>query len=184
MNTRQTCLPWLPTSALPAWSQQLVVLSDGVSPDQRWNECGETCISSIAAAVWGARLSPDVLRASDGGPLRSGLTDGPALERMGGYANVVLRAHDLAASDARALLSTCLADGRPAIMLGTWPTPGGVLHWLLATESHLQGVSYINPWGGVRSSIPWSVFDALYAGTIVECRAHLHVDALAWPLPW
>lgn len=184
MIAGQTCLPWVPTSALPAWSQQMVVLPDGVSADQRWNECGQTCISMIAAAVWGARISPDALRAAIRGVGGSGLTNGPDLASIGSYANVVLRSHDLGAADARAMVEAAAADGRPCVMLGTWPTPGGVLHWLLSTSTAPQGVSYINPWGGVHSSIPWSTFDSAYAGTIVECRAHLHVDASSWALPW
>ena len=184
MNTRETCLPWLATTALPAWSQQQVVLSDGVSPDQRWNECGETCVSMLAAAVWGARLSPDALRAATNGVAGSGLTNGTDIANQASYANVVMRSHDTDAAGAQALATAAVADGRPVAILGEWPTPGGVLHWLLVTATTPGGVSYINPWGGVHSSITWQVFADAYRGTVVECRAHLHVDASGWGLPW
>lgn len=184
MSNRQTCLPWLATSALPAWSQQQTVLSDGTQPDQRFNECGECCVSMLAAGVWGARLSPDALRAAVNGVAGSGLTTGTDLVGMGSYANVALHEENVDAPTAHGLIEAFTADGRPVLMLGEWPTPGGVLHWLLATEAGPQGVSYINPWGGVHSSMAWPIWDAVYFGSIVVCAAHLHVNASSWPLPW
>jgi len=138
----------------------------------------------LAAAVWGARLSPDALRAATNGVAGSGLTNGTDIANQASYANVVMRSHDTDAAGAQALATAAVADGRPVAILGEWPTPGGVLHWLLVTATTPGGVSYINPWGGVHSSITWQVFADAYRGTVVECRAHLHVDASGWGLPW
>ncbi len=181
---RETCLGWLAAAALPAWSQRAVLDTDGSPVLQRYNECGETLVACVVAAVWGVGVSPDAFRAAVQGPQGSALTDDRALVEMLAYGNVVGRAWRNSGASARTMIEAAAFDGRGCLVLGVWPTPGHALHWLLTTGSDGQNVEYLNPWGGNRSSLDWSQFYELYAGQLVEVAAHYHVDVSRRPLPW
>lgn len=184
MMHRESVLPWLTTAALPSWNQQLVALSDGSLAAGRYNECGETCVAGIVAAVWGVPVSPDQIRAGDGGPGRGPLTTGDDLARMLHSCNVEASATTPAALAAWNTIAVATHDGRPVIMLGAWPTPGGALHWLTATSVEGAQVNYNNPWNGARSWISRSTFLHDYAGQIATVHAHLHYDASKMLQPW
>src|SRR6185312_1801556 len=164
---RETVLPWLTTAALPAWNQQLVALSDGSLAAGRYNECGETCVAAIVAAVWGVPVSPDQIRAGDGGPGRGPLTTADDLVRMLATCNVAASSRQVSAASAWPTIEGSTQDGRPVIILGEWPTPGGALHWLNATSTgDPNRVYYNNPWNGARSWLEEQDFTRLYAGWI------------------
>lgn len=181
---RESVLPWLTTAALPAWNQQLIALSDGSLAAGRYNECGETCVAAIVAAVWGVPVSPDQIRAGDGGPGRGPLTTAADLVFMLRSCNVQAYAYNSPAAVAWGNIKAATTDGQPVIMLGTWPTPGGALHWLVATSISDGKVFYNNPWNGSRSWLLQADFERLYAGQIVVVNAHLHVNAAGMAQPW
>lgn len=182
---RETVLPWLTTAAIPAWNQQIIERSDGSLAPGRYNECGETAVASIVAAVWGVPVNPDAVRTLAGGPARGPLTTGDDLTAMLHACNVAAQSLILPdAAQAWPQVVTATMDGRPVIMLGRWPTPGGALHWLVATSINGLRVYYNNPWNGARSWLLQSDFNALYSGQIVIVRAHLHHDAAGMAQPW
>ena len=181
---RETCLRWLTAAALPAWSQRAIVDANGAPILQRYNECGETLVASIVAAVWGVGVSPDAYRAAVKGAAGSALTSAPDLVAMLAYGNVLGVARNNGASDVRRVVETATADNRGVLLLGEWPTPGGALHWLLATASAAGRLEYLNPWGGRRSWLAWNQALLLYRGQLVEVLAHYHVDCSRRALPW
>lgn len=181
---RETILPWLTTAALPAWNQQIIERSDGSLAPGRYNECGETAVSSIVAAVWGVPVNPDAVRTLAGGPARGPLTTNDDLAAMLRSCNVASRSAQYPADQAWTQIETATADDRPVVMLGYWPTPGGALHWLVATSVGAGKVSYNNPWNGARSWIPQADFLRLYAGQLVIVSSHLHHNAAGMVQPW
>jgi hypothetical protein len=182
-NTLGGGVPWLPLSALPAWSQRQAILPDGALDPQAYNDCGETCCSMIIAGVHGCPVNPGSIRASLGGPSRSGLTTCLDLIQALANYNVASSCESERASLAWQSMKTLLAMDRPAIMLGTWPTPGGALHWMVATAIVGAEIHYINPWGGVRSTLSQQAFNLLYAGSVVAVAGHIHYDMSSHPMP-
>lgn len=175
--------PWLTLDALPAWSQRQAILPDGNLDPQAYNDCGETCVSMIVASVHGCPINPGSVRASIGGPSRGGLTS--CLDLIQACAYYHLAAHcqsDLARLSWQNIMAV-LASQRPVIMLGTWETPGGALHWLIATHIENDAIHYINPWGGVRSYMTHVQFNQLYANSCVVIDGHLHYDMSQHPMP-
>jgi len=170
-----TTRPWLTLAALPAWIQQGVPLPDGQMDPQQYNDCGETCLAMIIAACTGVSLSPGSVRSSIAGTGRSGLTTGDDLVQMSEYYNLAAHVETPDAAGAWAVITAVTAAHRPVVMLGTWPTPGP-LHWMLATGISGGRISYINPWGGIRSWIDQPTFTAAYAGQLVVGDTHLLFD--------
>src|SRR5260370_16204476 len=84
---RETCLGWLTAAALPAWSQRAILDDNGTPVLQRYNECGETLVASIVAAVWGVGVSPDAYRGAVKGDAGSALTSAPDLVAVPAYGN-------------------------------------------------------------------------------------------------
>jgi hypothetical protein len=174
-GTGATTRPWLTLAALPAWTQQGVALPDGNMDPQQYNDCGEANIAMVVAAAAGVSLSPGSVRSSIAGTGRSGLTTGDDLVQMFEYYNCAAHVETPDAAGAWSVITAVTAAHRPVIMLGTWPTPGP-LHWLLATGVAGGRVSYINPWGGVRSWIDQPTFASCYAGSLVVGDTHLLFD--------
>ena len=146
---RYSVLAWLGTQALPAWSQQQTELSDGESATQRYNSCGETCVAMVVAGVWGVPVSPDAIRGEIAGVDGNALTTGGDLVRGLRANNIAAADNGDAAADAWSRIAQAGDDGRPCMILGVWPTPGGALHWLLTTGVAGDNVNYINPCAGV-----------------------------------
>ncbi|HEV2461072.1 MAG TPA: hypothetical protein VGS80_22195 [Ktedonobacterales bacterium] len=161
-----------------------MVNPDGSAALQRYNECGETLVASVVAAVWGVSASPDAFRAAVHGPAGSALTTAGDLVAMLAYANVLGTAHSGSVGELRLVVEAVTRDDRGVLLLGTWPTPGNALHWLLATGSDAGRLEYLNPWGGVRSWLLWPDVAPLFAGSWVQVAAHYHVDCSRRPLPW
>jgi hypothetical protein len=171
----QTGKAFLPLSALPAWGQLSGLLPDGQPDPQQFNDCGETCVSMVVASVHGCPVNPGSVRAAVGGPLRSGLTTGDDLVKMLAYYNVSAHLEVPGKAGVQGTLTGIAGAQRPAIVLGTWPTPGGALHWMVSTGV-VERWSYINPWGGVHSFLEWDSMVALYAGQVVVVDSRLVYD--------
>jgi hypothetical protein len=174
-GTGATTLAWLTLAALPSWSQQGTALPDGNMDPQQYNDCGEADIAMVVAAATGVSISPGSVRSSIAGIGRSGLTTGDDLVQMFEYYNCAAHLETPDAGGAWLLITAVTAAHRPVIMLGTWPTPGP-LHWLLATGVAAGRISYINPWGGVRSWIDQATFTSCYKGSLVVGDTHLLYD--------
>src|SRR5712692_1871161 len=121
------------TSALPVWRQSLIMLPNGVEDAQWFNDCGETCLAMALAAIRGTPVSPASIRANLGGPGRSGITSGNDLVAMARYYHLPAHVENAPPAALQAWLTTNAKLQRPSIVLGTWPTPGNVLHWMLTT---------------------------------------------------
>lgn|SRR5581483_965944 len=182
-RTRVTVLPWLKTDALPQWSQNTQVDPEGGNPSQHWNECGETCCAMVIAGVWGVPVEPGALVESIGGPGNQGLTTGDDLVAILKLNHVAAESLAIGPDLGLAAMKGALADDRPVIILGTWPTPGGVLHWLLATSVDAKTVRYINPWTGQESWIPLDGFLHWFANSLVIVHSHLHFNMRGVPTP-
>lgn len=174
--------PWLDLTALPAWSQQTAYLPDGTLDPAAYNDCGETCVSMIVASVHGVAVGPGSVRANNGGVGRGGLTTADDLVRMLGYYNVAAHVSSPAREDLPKILGALALIGQPAIVLGTWPTPGGALHWMISVSNGPKW-GYVNPWGGVRSWWDWAHTQNSYAGAVVVVDGHLHYDMAAHSEP-
>jgi hypothetical protein len=161
----------------------MITLPDGQKDPEWFNDCGETCVAMVVSAVHGTPISPASVRANIGGPQRPGLTDGVALRDALAFYNVAAHVETVGASAFPSLISHCCANAWPTIVLGTWPTPGKVLHWMLTTSAAGKW-SYINPWSGQRSFLAWCAAVGMYAGIVVVADAHLHYDMSDEVLPY
>lgn len=171
-------VPWLDLSALPAWSQKTAYLPDGTLDPQAYNDCGETAVSMIVASVHGVAVGPGSVRANNGGVQRGGLTTADDLVRMLGYYNVAAHVASPQKEDLPKVLGALALACQPAIVLGTWPTPGAAAHWMISVSNGPKW-GYINPWGGVRSWWDWASTETNYLGSVVIVDGHLHYDMSA-----
>jgi hypothetical protein len=171
------------SAALPVWKQSLTILPDGVDDPQWFNDCGETCLAMALAAVRGTPMSPGSIRANLGGPARSGLTNGTDLVNAAHYYHLKAHLEQFPASKLSGWITAWSILRKPTIVLGTWPTPGGVLHWLLTTGGSDKWY-YINPWSGARSFLSWSDMEGLYAGEIVAIDEPVAYDMSKVAMPY
>lgn len=162
-------------AALPAWKQSQTTLPDGSLDPQWFNDCGETCLGMAIAALRGTPIGAGSIRANLGGIQRSGLTNGSDLVRAAAYYNVLATVEPVAPGDLELWLTNWSNAHQPSIVLGTWPTPGGVLHWML-TQSGGDRWYYVNPWSGGRSWLDWADVLPLYAGELVAIREPVAYD--------
>jgi len=176
-------MPTLDLSALPAWSQLLARLPDGSYDPQAADDCGETCVAAIVTAVHGTPVGPGSVRANLGGSGRSGLTTGEDLRAALAYYSTLAAVESPAATDLEGYLTSCSNRGFPTIVLGDWPVPGASLHWM-ATLGTSGSWQFMNPWGGVRSSMPWPDAMRLYRGSIVLVEAHVNYDKRSLAVPY
>jgi hypothetical protein len=151
----------------PLWSQLADPLPTGALPAQGYEECGEECCAMVIYAQHGCALEADALRFALGGAARTGLTTGEDLVRILRGQNVAAALQQVAGAEVAARLRAITAEGRAAICLGAWITPG-VLHWVLVTRADAAGCGYNDPWGGLRKTAPWRDFTGRYAGELVE----------------
>lgn len=172
----------LSLGALPAWSQLRMYLPDGLLDPQSANDCGETCVSAVVAVVHGVEIGAGSIRVAIHGMGGSGLTTGADLIRGLAHYNVRAIANNVPTAMLRVELQRIAASGRPALLLGTWPTPGNALHWLLVTGAEAR-LDYINPWSGIHSWLNWSDVQRFYAGQMVEVQAWPHYSYNGAPEP-
>lgn len=173
----QDCFPWKGLETLAVQKQTHQELPPGAETTTWWNDCGETCCSMIIRAARGVYCPPDVLRMQSLGVASNGLT--------GVYNVQDILSHNYVRSEIRYWDSTeyahklaaATADGRPVMALGRWPTPGGVLHWLLVTSVGGGQVRYINPWGGVRSWIDLADWHLYSSDQYIEVTDHMLFDS-------
>lgn len=178
-----TILPWFPAAYIPAWSQQDSIIPDGTEDVQRFNNCGETCVSMIVAGVWGTPIEPASIRQYLNGPGGSGLTDAWALVKALRYFSIKAHVETPAAADAFKTVVAAVGLQRCVIMLGKWPTPGLALHWMVAVADGADVIQYVNPWTGARSYLGKDDWLEYYGGQLVVLDSHVHVDCRTWPNP-
>lgn len=171
-----------PLTALPRWQQTGITLPDGSHDPQMYNDCGETCVACIIAAGHGVPVSPGSVRANFGGVTRSGLTTGTDLVGMLAYYNYAAESQQVAARDIIARLGQWTKEGHPTIVLGTFPRPGGVLHWMTTIAADGQWFA-MNPWTGLVEGLSWDVLIKVMEGTVVVCTGTLHYDMQYHALP-
>ena len=164
---------WLPTSVLHPQGQLAQVLPQGAERSTWYNDCGETCCAMVIRSARGVQVAPDSLREVALGDASNGLTTADSC--VGILALSSIRATRVVPSGNGwlDLLDTATKDGRPVLALGTWPTPGGVLHWLLVTSTDADRVYYINPWGGVSSWLSKGDWASFHSNDYVEITSHL-----------
>lgn len=63
-----------------------------------------------------------------------------------------------------------LTRGMPALLLGYWDDQI-VLHWIVAVQSKLSGLTFNDPWHGVRRTMDWRWIGSNYAGWVVGIGA-------------
>jgi hypothetical protein len=173
----------LPLSSLPCWSQLRMVMPDGNPDPFQTSDCGETCVSMVVACVHGVAVSSGSIRATIHGVGGTGLTTGADLVRAFAAYHVQAATVDVQAPSLQSAVASVLAVGRPCIILGIWPTPGGALHWLLVTGAG-KVMSYNNPWSGGRSWLGWDDVRRFYAGQLVDVQAFMHYDYASSPEPF
>jgi hypothetical protein len=173
---------YLPLTSLPRWKQTSAILPDGVLDPGAYNDCGETCIAGVVAAVHGVPVSPGSVRANSGGVSRSGLTSAHDLVSMLGYYNCASSAVPVPAEELRSRLSQWTAQGFPTVVLGTWPRPGRALHWM-STVGCSESWQAINPWTGSMEILDWDTVIRTYAGYVVLIGGHLHYDMAYREIP-
>jgi hypothetical protein len=170
---RQDCRNWLPASIVPAYGQLTQSLPSGAETATWYNDCGETCCSMIVRAARGVYVAPDSLRVYLRGQGGNPLTDANALVQILNICKVGAHIEGWSGGEAINGMRAATADGRPVCALGKWPTPGGVLHWLLVYAVDSEKVYYNNPWGGVRSWIVTGEWEGYAADSYAVVDSHL-----------
>jgi hypothetical protein len=165
-----------PARAFPLWDQLADPLSTGVLAEQRYNECGEECCAEVIYQQHGVEVNADALRAQIHGAGGTGLTTGMDLVKILTRNNVPAVRHPWSLAEARVHLQASSAAGRAVIVLGRWISPT-ILHWVLVTAADGAGVSYNDPWGGLRIVIDWATFTERYAGELVTVTRAADVAA-------
>lgn len=173
---------YFPLAALPRWKQTGGLLPDGNLDPQQWNDCGETCVAGIVAAVHGVDVSPGDVRESLGGPQRSGLTT--AVDLVTALQHFEVAASVLATTwqNAWLRLRAQWVVAMPVIMLGNWLSSSS-LHWVTMVGMEQGGVRVIDPYTGTERVMLQAEFTGKYAGFMVLVNAHLHYDKSATPTP-
>ncbi len=174
MPTRVDVYPWRTWPVLTPQCQLIQSLPSGAETSTWYNDCGETCCSIVIRACRGVMVPPDVLRNTLLGSASSGLTSAADLVAILASAHVQSHSDSVPQDKVRQELTDSTQDGRPVIALGRWPTPGGVLHWLLVLYVDSQDVvHYINPWGGVRSYLSVADWLTYSTGEYVFVDSHM-----------
>jgi len=148
-------------------------LPSGAETATWYNDCGETCCSMIVRAARGVYVAPDSLRVYLRGQGGNPLTDANALVQILNICKVGAHIEGWSGGEAINGMRAATADGRPVCALGKWPTPGGVLHWLLVYAVDSEKVYYNNPWGGVRSWIVTGEWEGYAADSYAVVDSHL-----------
>lgn len=170
---RADVLPWLPTSVLPVYGQLTQTLPTGAETETWYNDCGEVCVSMVVRAARGVYVPGDVLRVLLRGQGGSALTNEGDLVTMLSLCTVSAHAATWGPGTAIQAMRDATEDGRPVIALGRWPTPGGVLHWLVVTSVNTTKIYYINPWSREHSYLGIADWQQYSANSYVEVDSHL-----------
>jgi hypothetical protein len=161
--------------ALPALNQLSAILPDGTLDPGAYDDCGETCVAAIVAAVHGTPISPASVRANLGGIRSSGLTTGDDLVTALAFYNVKAAVKTVSPAELQTALTEWNNLGFATIVLGEWPSPGNCLHWMLTTG--VQGDwQFMNPWGGERQFLAWDAVPGLFRGQYVLVESGLHYN--------
>lgn len=153
--------------SVPTWNQH-----DDPNPvggqDPYWYEdCGEQCISMVAAACRGISVPQGVIRVQMHGAGGRGLSSPDDIEAQLRRMHFDAAHHTLSAPDALAYIGQAVASGRSTIVLGHWVAPT-LLHWVVVVEATPDGVTFNDPWTGKQRGLSNVHWDALYAGSLVD----------------
>jgi hypothetical protein len=171
-----------PLNWLPTWRQTGGVLPDGAVDPGQYNDCGETCVAMVIAAVKGVLLEPGYVRQQLGGPNRSGLTNAHDL------ATALLMSHIPAtelsnnAAEGWRQLMAHWALACPVIVLGNWLSPRS-LHWYLLSGYGAGVMKFRDPWTGTEVGLTQAQFAKLYNGSMVTVAEHCHYVETGTPTP-
>lgn len=155
-----------PLTWLPLWRQTAGVLPDGSPDPQAANDCGETCVAMVLAALTGVLMEPGMIRQQLGGVGRSGLTTGNDLVQALAINHVTAVAQDYVPEGAWEACDTAWEHGYPVIALGHWMSPD-YLHWMLLDNKVAQWLVFIDPWTGKEKQIDRPTFLAEFAATLI-----------------
>lgn len=170
---RQDILPWLPATALPVYGQLTQTLPESGPTTNWYNDCGETCCSMVVRAARGVYCAADELRVLLRGQGGNPLTNADDLVSILHICHIHAHTATWGSDAAISAMRQATQDGRPCLALGTWPTPGGVLHWLLVYAVDGEKVYYINPWGAVKSWLMLADWATYTANSYVIVDSHL-----------
>jgi Papain-like cysteine protease AvrRpt2 len=168
-------VPYNPLLWLPVWKQLGGVLPDGRPDPEQYNDCGETCVTMVLAAVRGVSLEPGYIRQQLGGTGRSGLTTADDLVQALAINDVESRSNALCCRAAWAALVQAWGNALPVIALGHWLSPTG-LHWMLLCGFNGAGFQFIDPWSGSIVTVDWARWSLQSAASQVYVQQHLHFD--------
>jgi hypothetical protein len=147
-------------------SQLTYPLPDGRPDPQNFNDCGESCVSSVLATSSGVMIDPGALRQALGGTDRSGITTAGNLQyllsRLGVDASV-------ASGVDRPELESKVGTGHWVIALGYFQGPNE-LHWCVVYDYGRWRVWFMDPWVGRVRALAWHTYGSLREGSAVVCR--------------
>ena len=162
-----------PLTWLPLWKQSAGLLPDGSPDPQQYNDCGETCVAMVIAALTGVLMEPGAIRQQLGGSERSGLTTGTDLVTAFALNGVSASTAEHGASVGWDVCVAAYGQAEPAIILGNWLSPD-CLHWMLLDDKHPGYLTMIDPWTGTETPVTHARWAAQFAGSIVlvggRCR--------------
>jgi Papain-like cysteine protease AvrRpt2 len=164
-----------PLSYLPVWKQLGGLLPDGQPDPQQYNDCGETCVAMVVAAVQGIGLEPGYVRQQLGGPQRTGLTTSGDLALALATNRVSSRPDAKCCRAAWDALKVSWGNALPVIVLGHWLNPAS-LHWMLLYGYDGVNFQFIDPWQGSIAIVDWARWSLQNAASQVFVLQHLHFD--------
>ena len=167
---------------IPAWKQTGGLLPDGRRDPQEDNDCGETCVAMVVAAVRGVAVEPGAIRQALGGTNRSGLTTPEDLVLALADNHVVAHIERVDRRNGWMLLAACYGVAKPAIVLGYWLNLS-CLHWMLLVDKSPGQFMFIDPWTGGRHNLTMAQWDSLYAGAMVVVDDRPMYDSHLMPTP-
>ena len=171
-----------PLNWLPIWKQSGGVLPDGATDPQQWNDCGETCVAMVVAAIRGVKVEPGYIRQQLGGTARSGLTTANDLRTALLMNNVPATELSNDAAEGWRQLMAHWALACPVIVLGNWLNPGS-LHWYLLRGFGAGVMKFCDPWTGTEVGLTQAQFNHLYTGSMVAVAEHCHWVMTGSPTP-
>ena len=171
-----------PLSWMPHWKQTGGVLPDGQTDPQQYNDCGETCVAMVVAAVRGVAVSPGDIRQQLGGVKRSGLTTASDLVQALHLNHVRAHVETADAANAWMTLAGCYAVAKPAIVLGYWLSMA-CMHWMLLADKSPGVFVFVDPWTGEEISVALPQWNSRYCQSTVIVDDHLAYDAHNEPTP-
>ena len=171
-----------PLNWLPTWKQTGGVLPDGAVDPAQYNDCGETCVAMVIAAVKGVLLEPGYVRQQLGGPNRSGLTNANDLVTALLMSHIPATELSNNASEGWRQLMAHWALACPVIVLGNWLSPTS-LHWYLLSGYGAGVMKFRDPWTGTEVGLTQAQFAKLYNGSMVTIAEHCHYVETGTPTP-